>query len=86
MIDKVYVVTAVDYGDSCDGKARVLGTFKSETEAKNFVIEDIKTYIDDNTADSGECPFIADFDKMSVIGSISTDFGCEWNIESVTIQ
>ena len=37
---KRWIVTAVDH--DIDGKARVLGAFKTYEEAKNYVDEDIK--------------------------------------------
>lgn len=80
---KLWIVTAVDHGDSCDGKARTLGLFKTEAEARSYVNNDMCDYIDNNTSDTGECPFIADFAAMSIVGSIDPDFGCEWNIEEV---
>ena len=41
-MNKIYVVTAVDVGDSCDGHARVLGAFKSKDDAKNYVRNDME--------------------------------------------
>ena len=45
---KRWIVTAVDYDTdgNCDGKARVLSVFKTHEEAKNYVDEDIKEWID----------------------------------------
>ena len=45
---KRWIVTAVDHdtNGNCDGKARVLGVFKTHEEAKNYVDEDIKEWID----------------------------------------
>lgn len=82
---KLWIVTAVDYGDSCNGKARVIGAFKSFDEAKEYVKQDMQDYID---ANGEEDDFDCDFDKMS-IGLADCDiddiFGCEWNIEEVEV-
>ena len=45
---KRWIVTAVDYDTdgNCDGKAQVLSVFKTHEEAKNYVDEDIKEWID----------------------------------------
>ena len=45
---KRWIVTAVDYDTdgNCDSKARVLSVFKTHEEAKNYVDEDIKEWID----------------------------------------
>ena len=45
---KRWIVTAVDYDTdgNCDGKARVLSVSKTHEEAKNYVDEDIKEWID----------------------------------------
>lgn len=82
---KRFVATAVDTGDTCDGKARVIGTFKTREEAKNYVTEDIKEWVDDRAGDAVE----VDFDKMTahyVDDKWDTDTGCEWNIEEVEIE
>lgn len=82
---KRYVVTAVDTGDTCDGKARVIGTFKTKDEAKNCVTEDIKEWIDQRAGEAVEC----DFDEMSahyVDDKWDTNDGCEWNIEEIEIE
>ena len=78
---KLWIVTAVDYGDSCDGKARVLGAFKNYDEAKNYVDEDIKEWIDMRADEDCEC----DFNTMAVWSDCDDSIRCEWNIEEVEI-
>lgn len=82
---KRYIVTAVDTGDTCDGKARVIGTFKTREEAKNYVTEAIKEWTDERASDAVE----VDFDRKSahyIDDKWDTDTGCEWNIEEVEIK
>ena len=80
---KRYVVTAVDFDvdGHCDGKARVLATCKSKDEAKNFVIEDMREYVDEHANES----MVMDEDSMQVFTNDSMN-GCEWNIEDVEIE
>lgn len=80
---KLWIVTAVNCNDSSDGKARVLGAFKSRGEAKNYVDEDIKEWID-TYAEHG-LDAICDFDKMRARDCDDCD-SCEWNIEEVEVQ
>lgn len=77
-----FVVTAVDYGVNCDGKARVLLIVDNLEEARAFVRNDMEDYIDTATDDDGNCPFDKiNFDKMSIMNEDGN--GCEWNIESI---
>ena len=81
-MNKIYVVTAVDVGDSCDGHARVLGAFKSKDDAKNYVRNDMEDRYD-KLADSG---IIADFDKMELVNWSDNDPVCCWSIAEVEVQ
>lgn len=74
---KKYIVTAVDHGESCDGKARVLEVCDTKEEAKAFVRADIENWADERAGEGVE----VDFDKMSAHYDYDTDEGCEWNIE-----
>ena len=80
---KRYVVTAVDFDvdGHCDGKARVLAACKSKDEAKNFVIEDMREYVDVHANES----MVMDEDSMQVCTDDRMN-GCEWNIEDVEIE
>ena len=80
---KRYVVTAVDFDvdGHCDGKARVLAVCKTEDEAKNFTLEDMREYADRHANEGmvldDECLRVADDDSMN---------RCEWNIEDIEIE
>lgn len=79
---KLWIVTVVDYGETCDGKARVLEVCKSEEEAKAFVRNDIEDWADRNAEEGVE----VDFDKMAGWFDYDTDDRCEWNISPVTVD
>lgn len=81
MNDMIYVVTAVDTSESADGKARVLGAFRNEDDAKAFVRNDIEAYVDD----AAEMGLVCDFDQMFA-RTEDYSYGCEWNIESVEVK
>lgn len=74
-----FIVTAVDYGDSCDGKARIIFTTNNKDEAKKFVYEDMKLWCKNYQGLDYKC----DFDDMST--SYNNNM-CEWNIEEVQIE
>lgn len=76
---KRWIVTCVDYNDSCDGKARVLGSFKTKDEAVNYITEDIKEWCDERAG----LDIVCDFDDMSVSYG---DDRCEWNFEEIEID
>ena len=79
---KRFIVTAVDYGETCDGKARVLAVCNTREEVKAFVQAVIEEWVDER---AGECVEV-DFDKMSAYYAYNNDNGCEWNIEEVDIE
>jgi len=74
---KLWIVTAVDHGETCDGKARVLEVCKSKEEAKAFARSDIEKWADDRAAED----IYVDFDAMAAGYNGNADEGCEWNIE-----
>lgn len=76
-----YIVTAVDHGDTCDGKARVLEVCNTKDEAMAFVHADIEHWADERAGEGIE----VDFNKMSAHYTDDTDNGCEWNIECCLI-
>lgn len=79
---KLWVSTYVDYGPTCDGKARILGIDKTKEEAEARVRNDIEAWIDDRASEGVE----ADFDKMAAWYDYDTDDGCEWNIEERELE
>ena len=77
---KRYVVTAADY-DSKTPEVRAV--CKTEDEAKNFTLEDMREYADKHANEGmvldDECLRVADNNWID--GN-----GCEWNIEDVEIE
>ena len=78
---KKFIVTAVDVGETCDGKARVLAVCNTREEAKAVVQNDIEAWADEREGEDIE----VDFDKMSAYHNYNDD-ACEWNIEEVDIK
>ena len=81
MNTKIWIATYVDYGETCDGKARVLGVYKSKEEATAAVRNDIEKWADDRAGESIE----VDFDRMRTY-FVENGNGCEWNIEERTFD
>jgi len=79
---KLWIATYVDYGETCDGKARVLDICKSKEEAQAAVRNDIEKWADDR---AGENVYV-DFDAMAAGYNDTADNGCEWNIEERTVD
>ena len=76
-----YIVTAVDYGETCDGKARVLGVYYTYEDARTHVHADIENWCDVHAGECVEC----DFDKMSAWFTHDTETRCEWNISNISL-
>lgn len=81
---KRYVVSFVDYNDTADGKARIADLFKTEDEARAWVVDDMKHWLENNR---GEVKFDVDYDKMSIVSNdYNEDIGCEWNVHEVDVD
>lgn len=74
-MSKAYILTAVDHGETCDGKARTLGVFFDRNAAQKALNEDMDYYKAMHpTYTEGELA-VTDEDGN----------GCEWNIEDKDI-
>lgn len=73
-----WIVTAVDYGDNCDGKARVVAICSSKEYAMEYIRNDIEEWADRYAGENIE----VDFERMSARFTDS-DRGCEWNFHLV---
>jgi len=82
---KLWIATFVDYGETCDGKARVLEVCKSKEDAEAAVKADIEHWVDERAG----MPIVVDFDKMSAKydwKTLDDVDGCEWNIEEIEVS
>lgn len=75
-----YIVTAIDVGETCDGHARLLGSFDDREEAEAFVKEDMTDVlatmgVDDNT--------IIKWDAHEIWVDDECNRGCVWDILEV---
>ena len=76
---KKYIVIYTDFGDTCDGFARVLGTYPTKEEAKKEIERDIFTY-DKN----GEYERTIDYDDRVLLGD--EEDNCQWQILEVEVK
>ena len=74
-----HVVTAVEYGDTVDGKARILGMYATHDEAKEAMCEFAKNYYVDLGLD-----MISIKGGTASVGS-TDECGCEYRIDEVEI-
>ena len=79
----VFVAMYVDYGESCDGKARVLGIYPTLDVAIEEVKADMSTWIAAAEEDLNipRESIKVDFDEMTACLPGAGDAGCEWSIE-----
>lgn len=78
---KKFVVIYTDFGDTCDGSARISGVFNTMEEAQADMDNDIKTWCQENNLYRGEDARVDCPDKV-VIGD-EWRFGCQWQILEV---
>ena len=75
---KIWIVMAVDYSDSSDGKAHIIATYFDYDMAKAYVKKDMDSYAED----CEDYPdFRIDYEKFSAWKDDTN--GCEWSIESI---
>ena len=79
----LWVVTAVDVGDSCDGKARVLKLCTSKKDALDYIDKDMTEYYKKMSLEYDGCVNM-DMKKMYIYDD-KYDNGCEWNFEKIGI-
>ena len=81
---KYYVVSYVDYGDTCDGHAGVVGIYTSREKAEKAVKLDMASYCDNLTDEEelSDKDYVLYKDKMEVWRDIEEigQNGCTWSI------
>jgi hypothetical protein len=75
---ELWAVTYVEYGDSVDGKARVMGLFNSKEEAHYRMKEDAEAYMKDLGLE------VKVYEDSASVGD-TDEVGCEYRIEKVKI-
>lgn len=80
---KYYVVIYTDYGDSCDGMARVLKAYKTKEAAQKEMQSDIKFWCKQNDMDRKEDVRI-DYPDCVLMGD-ECRFGCQWQVLEVEV-
>ena len=70
-----WVVTYVDRGDTCDGKARIRGIYDSRDEAVSELVKDMDAYASKNPG--------ASVNKADWSADLGDGAGCDWNVEGV---
>lgn len=76
---KRWAVTFVEYGDSVDGKARLLGIYGTPVEAYNAMKKAAKQYKKDLCLD-----FLEVYRESASVGH-TDECGCEYRMEEVDI-
>ena len=78
-MSKAYIVTAVDYGETVDGKARTIGVFFDREKAQAALDADMDGYLERYKKDGIE----AKEEDLAVWHDNNN--GCEWNVEDVDV-
>lgn len=76
---KMYVVTYIQFGDTCDNHSRLLGNYDDEETAKNELLADMDTYIKSMQAD----PVSVNKYKHEVWFDKNYTQGCIWDIHEI---
>ena len=79
-MSKAYIVTAVDYGDSADGKARTIGVFFDKKKAEEELAKDMDTYKEFRKTERRDI-----IERHWAIWH-DDHHGCEWNIEDKEVE
>ena len=73
----MFIVTATEYGDTCDGHTRFLKKFDTHKEAEDWVRDDMVDVMECSGIDYEEPDFIRH--EVWVKGCVGTS-GCVWDI------
>ena len=79
-MSKAYIVTAVDYGDSVDSKARTIGVFFDKKKAEEELAKDMDTYKEFRKTER------RDIIERHLAIWHDNNHGCEWNIEDKEVE
>lgn len=77
---KLYVVIYTDFGDSCDGFARVFGTYNTKEEAMKEMNADIKDWRKTNK----NCPLTINKGENILYGDECN--GCQWQVLELEVK
>lgn len=80
---KFYVLIYTDFGDSCDGFARVFKTYPTKEEAQKEMQSDIKYWCKQNNMDRNEDVRV-DYPDCVMMGD-ECRFGCQWQILEIEV-
>lgn len=81
-----YILTVVDYGDTCDGKARVLGMFKTHQEAYDKMEADAKEKAKEIYEDEEDANIGTDINWWDASVGEFAPCGYEYKIEEVEVE
>lgn len=79
-MSKAYIVTAVDYGETVDGKARTIGVFFDREKAQAALDADMDGYLERYRKDGIEAK-----EEDLAVGH-DDNYGCEWNVEELDVS
>lgn len=77
-----WLVTAVDYGKCCSGKAVLLGAFKTKADAEEYLKNDIDSWYSRHLDEGAEVDYV----KMSARLKSDPETKCEWQIHQQKIE
>lgn len=81
-----YVLTVVDYGDTCDGKARVMGVFKTHQKAYEIMSADAKDKAEEIYEDEEDAKNGTTITNWGASVGDTAVCGYEYKIEEVDIE
>jgi len=81
-MSKIWIATVVETGETCDGKARVLGAFKSKAAAIDCVHKDMDAWFQLAKTEGVEISY----DKMRGWYDYDTSDGFEWNVSETELE
>ena len=77
-----FILIYTDFGDTCDGLARVSGVFNSQDEAYAEMRADVELYLQENH-NNPNAEVTEENDKYILVGDDQD--GCQWQILEVEV-
>jgi hypothetical protein len=76
------IVTYTDYGDTCDGHARLLGSYETDEKAELEVFKDMDRYAKEHNNAGDSLDFRSYDHEVWLNGNVGAQ-GCVWDIHEV---
>ena len=78
----MFILVVIDYGETCDWHSRIVGTFKTKSEAEIALDKDMRSLHDSYVKRGHDVELYPSTHELWVDGQVG-DIGCVWDIHHI---